>query len=50
MARALVVTHSPTEGPGTLAEWLPAAGLELVVVEPVGRRASCRPTCPATTR
>ena len=34
MARALVITHSPTEGPGTLAEWLPAAGLELVLVNP----------------
>jgi GMP synthase-like glutamine amidotransferase len=34
MARALVVTHSPTEGPGTLAEWFPAAGLELDVVAP----------------
>jgi GMP synthase-like glutamine amidotransferase len=34
MARALVVTHSPTEGPGTLAEWLPAAGLDLVEVRP----------------
>jgi GMP synthase-like glutamine amidotransferase len=34
VARALVVTHSPTEGPGTLAEWLPAAGLELVLVAP----------------
>ncbi len=34
VARALVVTHSPTEGPGTLAEWLPAAGLELVEVRP----------------
>ncbi len=34
MARALVVTHSPTEGPGTLAEWLPAAGVELVIVSP----------------
>ena len=33
-ARALVVTHSPSEGPGTLAEWLPAAGLELVEVHP----------------
>ena len=32
--RALVVTHSPSEGPGTLAEWLPAAGVELVVVAP----------------
>jgi GMP synthase-like glutamine amidotransferase len=34
VARALVVTHSPSEGPGTLAEWLPAAGLELVEVHP----------------
>jgi GMP synthase-like glutamine amidotransferase len=34
MARALVVTHSATEGPGTLAEWLPAAGVELQVVAP----------------
>jgi GMP synthase-like glutamine amidotransferase len=34
VARALVVTHSASEGPGTLAEWLPAAGLELVVVAP----------------
>jgi GMP synthase-like glutamine amidotransferase len=34
MARALVVTHSATEGPGTLAEWLPAAGVELEVVAP----------------
>ena len=34
MARALVITHSPTEGPGTLAEWFPAAGLELDVVDP----------------
>jgi GMP synthase-like glutamine amidotransferase len=33
-ARALVVTHSPTEGVGTLGEWLPAAGLELDLVEP----------------
>ena len=33
-ARALVVTHSPSEGPGTLAAWLPAAGVELVVVRP----------------
>ena len=33
-ARALVVTHSPTEGVGTLGAWLPEAGLELVVVEP----------------
>ena len=34
VARALVVTHSPSEGPGTLAEWFPAAGLELVEVHP----------------
>ncbi len=34
MARALVVTHSPSEGPGTLATWLPAAGVELEVVAP----------------
>ena len=34
MARALVVTHVATEGPGLLAEWLPAAGLELDVVRP----------------
>ena len=33
-ARALVVTHSPDEPPGTLDEWLPAAGLELDLVEP----------------
>ena len=33
-ARALVVTHSPSEGPGTLATWLPAAGLELEIVAP----------------
>ena len=33
-ARALVVTHSASEGVGTLGEWLPAAGLELDVVEP----------------
>jgi GMP synthase-like glutamine amidotransferase len=34
MARALVVTHSPDEPPGTLDAWLPAAGLELDVVAP----------------
>jgi len=34
MARALVITHTVTESPGTLADWLPAAGLELDVVEP----------------
>jgi len=33
-ARALVVTHSADEPPGTLDAWLPAAGLELDVVEP----------------
>jgi len=33
-ARALVVTHSAGEGLGTLAEWLPEAGLELDVVAP----------------
>ncbi|MFN2524330.1 MAG: type 1 glutamine amidotransferase [Mycobacteriales bacterium] len=32
--RALVITHTATESPGTLAEWLPAAGLDLDVVEP----------------
>lgn len=30
--RAVVLTHSADEGPGTLAEWLPAAGLALDVV------------------
>ena len=30
--RALVLTHSAAEGPGTLADWLPAAGLDLDVV------------------
>ena len=33
-ARALVITHTESEDPGTLAIWLPAAGLELDVVEP----------------
>ncbi len=33
-ARALVITHTESEGPGTLAEWLPAAGLEIDVVAP----------------
>ena len=32
--RALVVQHDPDEGPGLLAQWLPAAGLELDVVRP----------------
>ncbi len=31
---ALVVTHSASEGPGTLAAWLPEAGLDLEVVAP----------------
>ncbi len=31
---ALVVTHSASEGPGTLAAWFPEAGLDLEVVEP----------------
>jgi GMP synthase-like glutamine amidotransferase len=34
MTTALVVTHTPAESPGTLSEWLPAAGLELDVIEP----------------
>jgi GMP synthase-like glutamine amidotransferase len=34
MARALVLTHSADESPGTLEEWLPAAGLALDVLEP----------------
>ena len=34
MTRALVVTHSPTEGVALLGDWLVEAGLELVVVEP----------------
>lgn len=33
-ARALVVTHGLDDPPGTLEEWLPAAGLELDVVAP----------------
>lgn len=33
-ARALVVTHVEREGPGLLAEWLPAVGLALDVVRP----------------
>ena len=32
--RALVVTHSAEEVPGTLDEWFPAAGLDLDLVEP----------------
>jgi GMP synthase-like glutamine amidotransferase len=34
MSRALVITHTVSESPGTLGEWLPAAGLDLDVVEP----------------
>ena len=34
MARALVVTHSPSEGVGNLGTWLEDSGLELDVVEP----------------
>ena len=34
MTRALVVTHSSTEGVALLGDWLVEAGLELVVVEP----------------
>jgi len=34
VARALVITHSATEGVGTLGTWLPEAGLELDVVAP----------------
>jgi GMP synthase-like glutamine amidotransferase len=34
MARALVITHTPAESPGTLSEWLPAAGVDLDVIEP----------------
>jgi GMP synthase-like glutamine amidotransferase len=31
---ALVITHTVSESPGTLSEWLPAAGLDLQLVEP----------------
>ena len=34
MRSALVVTHTAAESAGTLAEWLPHAGVELDVVEP----------------
>jgi GMP synthase-like glutamine amidotransferase len=34
MATALVVQHGTGDGPGLLAEWLPAAGLDLDVVCP----------------
>lgn len=33
-ARALLVQHTATEGPGWLGEWLPAAGVELDIVRP----------------
>jgi GMP synthase-like glutamine amidotransferase len=32
--KALVVTHTAAEGPGHLADWLPAEGLDLSVVSP----------------
>lgn len=34
MARALVITHTEAETPGTLQEWLPAAGVDLIVCRP----------------
>lgn len=34
MTRALVITHSPTEGVGNVGPWLEGAGVELDVVEP----------------
>lgn len=34
MTRALVVTHTESEGPGHLATWLPSEGLALEVVAP----------------
>ncbi|GAC1444726.1 MAG: type 1 glutamine amidotransferase [Mycobacteriales bacterium] len=34
MPTALVVTHTVSESAGTLAEWLPCAGVDLEVVEP----------------
>jgi GMP synthase-like glutamine amidotransferase len=34
VTRALVITHTVSESPGTLSEWLPHAGVELDVVEP----------------
>jgi GMP synthase-like glutamine amidotransferase len=34
VARALVVTHTASEGVGNVGTWLEAAGVELVVVEP----------------
>ena len=34
MARALVITHTEAETPGTLGEWLPAVGVDLVECRP----------------
>jgi GMP synthase-like glutamine amidotransferase len=34
MARALVVQHTATEGPGRFAEWLPGYGIDLSTVHP----------------
>jgi GMP synthase (glutamine-hydrolysing) len=34
MTTALVITHTVSESPGTLSEWLPAAGVDLDVIEP----------------
>lgn len=34
MTRALVITHTESESPGTLSEWFPAAGIDLEVLEP----------------
>jgi GMP synthase (glutamine-hydrolysing) len=34
VTRALVITHTPSESPGTLSKWLPAAGVDLDVIEP----------------
>jgi GMP synthase (glutamine-hydrolysing) len=34
VTRALVLTHSAAEQPGTLQEWLPAAGLPFDLIEP----------------
>ncbi len=45
MARALLVEHAAAEGAGSLARWLPAAGLELDVVRPW--RGDQRPTSTA---
>jgi GMP synthase-like glutamine amidotransferase len=34
MARALVVQHTASEGPGRLSEWLPSYGVELKAIHP----------------